>query len=316
MSKYKKLALLAVSLVSVILIITLLTRGSSIDVLMPRGKIAQEQFDLIMLTCLLSLIVVVPVFVMLFYIARKYRAGNKNAKYSPHMHGSNWAELVWWGIPLLLIIVLSVIIWTTSHRLDPYRPIDSSVKPVTVQVVALNWKWLFIYPEQKIATVNLVQFPEDTPVNFEITADAPMNSFWVPQLGGQVYAMAGMKTKLHLIADKPGEYKGVSANLSGEGFAGMKFTAKSTSRSDFDDWVQWVKQASKPLDMDAYRVLAKPSSNNPAAYYTTPKPGLFDTIMMKYMMPGADADSSDKTHDGASDGANTHYDAGNPYEGH
>ena len=154
-----------------------------------------------------------------------------------------------------------------------------------IQVVALNWKWLFLYPEYGIATVNFVQFPENTPINFEITSDAPMNSFWIPQLGGQIYAMPAMRSKLHLIASEVGSFRGVSANISGRGFSGMNFTAKSSSEEDFNQWVKWVKKSPKRLDMDAYDQLLKPSEYHPVEYFLLMQGDLFDRILMKYMSP-------------------------------
>ncbi len=245
---------------------------SNIAVLNPQGLIAHQQRDLIIIGTALSLLVVVPDW-------------DHNRK----------LEFLWWAIPFAIILVLSVITWKSSHELDPYKALESTKKPVTIQVVALQWKWLFIYPEQNIASVNYVQFPEGTPVNFEITSDAPMNSFWIPQLGGQVYAMAGMKTRLHLMADKTGSYNGSSANLSGAGFSGMRFVAESTSGADFDQWVKLVKQSPKPLNQAEYDQLAQPSQNHPVAAYSPPAVGLYDEIVMKYMMPAPPA-SSPPTH--------------------
>ncbi|MET1033031.1 MAG: ubiquinol oxidase subunit II, partial [Candidatus Saccharimonadales bacterium] len=287
--KFRLPILILLSVGAVLAAALLLLRGNNFAVLDPKGPIAQEQFNLIIFTSLLSLIVVVPVFVLTFYIVWKYRAGrvdNKKAAYSPEWDHSRTAETIWWLVPLMLIAVLAVITWITTHKLDPYRPIVSDKKPITVQVVALQWKWLFIYPEQKIASVNYLQFPKDTPINFEITADAPMNSFWIPQLGGQVYAMAGMQTKLHLQAAEIGEFKGSSANISGEGFAGMKFSAWATSQQEFDEWVESTRQAPYALTMSEYDALAKPSENNPPSFYTSPDAKLYDTVMMKYMTPG------------------------------
>jgi cytochrome o ubiquinol oxidase subunit 2 len=152
-------------------------------------------------------------------------------------------------------------------------------------VIALDWKWLFIYPEQRIATVNYVAFPEKTPVNFQITADAPMNSFWIPQLGGQIYAMPGMSTKLHLMADRTGEFRGSSANISGEGFAGMTFTAKSDTSAGFDRWVKSIKQSPNQLSLGTYDQLAKPSQDNPPMYYSLKEHNLYDIVVMKFMEP-------------------------------
>ncbi|MET0979723.1 MAG: ubiquinol oxidase subunit II [Candidatus Saccharimonadales bacterium] len=259
--------------------------GLPIEILNPKGIIAQKQYDLLVFTTLLGLIVVVPVFVMTIAIAWRYREGNTKAKYTPNKDTNRIAETIWWTIPIILITILSVVTWTSTHDLDPHKPLASTTTPITIQVIALDWKWLFIYPDQDIATVNLVQFPTDTPVNFEITADAPMNSFWIPQLGGQIYAMSGMTTKLHLNATEAGDYKGSSANISGEGFAGMKFTARATSKTDFDTWVKKVKKSPDILSETEYNSLAKQSKNNPEAFYASSADGLYDTILMKYMMP-------------------------------
>lgn len=273
-------------LVAFVAVLGALVWGTNVAILNPKGAIAQEQFNLLVFASLLSLVVVIPVFGLTFYIARKYRADNKKAKYSPDWDHSRLAETIWWGIPIALITILAVITWKTTHSLDPFKPIQSDKKPITVQVVALQWKWLFIYPEQDIAVVNHVQFPVDTPVNFEITADAPMNSFWIPQLGGQVYAMAGMQTKLHLIADEAGTYSGSSANISGSGFAGMRFKAKASSQADFDTWVLSAKESSTALTMDTYEDLAEQSTDNPISYYSSTDKNLYTTIIMKYMTPG------------------------------
>lgn len=285
----KKLKLLPLILLAVAIVVAagiMLLKGANVAVLNPKGTIAQDQFDLLVFTSLLSLIIVVPVFALTIYISFKYRAGNKKAKYNPEWDRSRTAEAIWWLVPLALIGVLAVITWTSTHRLDPYKPLASEKKPITIQVVAMEWKWLFIYPEHNIAAVNLVQFPKDTPINFEITADAPMNSFWIPQLGGQVYAMAGMKTKLHLQASHEGEYRGSSANISGEGFADMTFTAKATSESDFKSWVETVRGSDKTLSQDEYNSLAIPSKKNPVTLYGARDETLYDTVIMKYMKPG------------------------------
>ena len=234
---------------------------------------------------LLMLIVVIPVFVFTFIIARIYRASNKKAKYSPHWAHSTSLELIWWFIPFMIIVILATITWRSTHKLDPYKPLQSKVKPVVVQVVALRWKWLFIYPEQKIATVNFVQFPVDTPVNFRITSDAPMNSFQIPQLGGQIYAMNGMQTKLHLMANTIGDYAGRSVSFSGGHFAGMKFTARVTSKADFDKWVQKVKASNNKLTLAVYKNLVKPSLVKKPEYFAPVVDGLFLHIINKFLKP-------------------------------
>lgn len=254
-------------------------------IIAPKGMIAIQQRNLMIVASLLMLLVVLPVFAMTFFIARKYRAGNTKAAYRPTWDHSRKAETIWWGVPLLIIAVLSGIIWTSTHELNPYKPLDSPLKPVTVQAVALQWKWLFIYPDYNVATVNYVRFPAGRPVTFKITSDAPMNSFWIPQLGGQIYAMAGMETRLNLIADSPGRFDGRSVNLSGEGFSKMRFIAEAGSDQDFNEWIKSVKQGPAALDTAAYASLAKPGVPTASLRYSAVEPGLYDTIIMKYKMP-------------------------------
>lgn len=260
-------------------------RQKSIAVFQPAGTIASQERDLMLIATFLMLIVVVPVFILTAVIAWRYREGNTKAKYTPEWDHSRLAESVWWGFPLLIILILSVITWQSSHSLDPFRPLASNNAPMTIQVVALQWKWLFIYPEQNIATTNLVHLPEKTPIRFEITADAPMNSFWIPQLGGQIYAMAGMSTHLHLMADKPGNYAGSSANLSGGGFADMKFIAAADSEANFKTWVNSVKQGPNTLNTYSYELIAKPNIHHSPQYYSSVKQGLYEDVIAKYMAP-------------------------------
>lgn len=260
-----------------------LMAGHTISILSPAGTVAAQQRSLIAFAAMLGLLVIIPVFILLFFILWRFRDGNVKAKYRPNWDGDRRLETIWWGIPCAIILVLAVVTWRSSHSLDPSRPLVSDRKPMTIQVVALNWKWLFIYPEQNIATVNYVQFPEDTPINFEITSDGPMNSFWIPQLGGQIYAMAGMQTKLQLMADNPGRYAGSSANISGTGFAGMKFTAVSSTNADFSKWVESVWDSPNNLTMDEFNKLSQPSQNNPVALYGARDPNVYDTVINKYM---------------------------------
>lgn len=255
-------------------------------VLEPSGTIADKERDLIITASLLMLIVVIPVFILTFVFAWRYRESNEKARHAPDWEHNYIAEYCWWGIPILIIIVLAVITWKSSHDLNPFKPLVSVKKPVKIQVVALNWKWLFIYPEEGIATINFIQFPEQTPLNFEITSDAPMNSFWIPALGGQIYAMPAMRSKLHLIANKIGTFRGSSANISGDGFANMRFIAKSTSEEDFKDWVQTAKQSKKQLGLKEYNQLLTPNAlYEPVATFVLTEKDLFDQIIMKYMEP-------------------------------
>lgn len=283
MNKTNKVALFVVAGLAAVATIFLMLHGNDLAILNPKGLVAEKQRNLIMFATLLSIIVVIPVFILTFTIAWKYRAGNIAARYTPDWDHNSKLEAVWWGIPCAIILVLSVVTWQSSHDLDPFKPLTSSVKPITIQVVALQWKWLFIYPDQSIATVNYVRFPAGTPVNFAITADAPMNSFWIPELGGQIYAMSGMSTQLHLVAASVGSYQGSSANLSGRGFAGMKFKAESTSQADFDRWVMEVKRSPQRLDSTSYAALAEPSQNNAPANFSTAQDDIYEQAITKYM---------------------------------
>jgi cytochrome o ubiquinol oxidase subunit 2 len=251
----------------------------------PKGAIGVEQRTLIITAIALMLIVVIPVIFMAFAFAWKYRASNKDAKYSPNWSHSNKIEAVVWTIPIIIIAILGTITWKTTHELDPFKPIVTDKKPMTIEVVSLDWKWLFIYPEQGIATVNELAFPKDVPVEFKITSNSVMNSFFIPQLGGQIYAMAGMQTKLHLIGNEAGKYDGISSSFSGRGFSGMKFTAIVTpTEGDFDQWVAKVKASSNNLNATSdFNKLAEPSENNPVEYFSSVKPNLFKETIGKFM---------------------------------
>lgn len=279
------------SLVALILLSLSFYYSGNIAMLNPQGLIAFKERDLMIIATVLMLIVVIPVFILIIAVAWEYRASNKEAKYSPDWDFNLTAESIWWGFPFIIVLILSFVIWHSSHELDPARPLASTTKPLRVQAVALQWKWLFIYPEQGIATINYLQIPEQTPINFEITADAPMNSLWIPELGGQIYAMPGMRSKLHLIADDKGSFRGSSANISGEGYAGMTFVVKSTSQTEFDEWVQSVKGSAASLDLKEYKIIAKPSSYDPAANFLLGKNDLFDWIVMKPMMTSTELEA-------------------------
>lgn len=298
MQKKLKILLPVLLLLGVVGLFTYLIRTNDIAVLNPSGTIAQKQRNLLVFATLLGMVVVVPVFIMTAVFAWRYRASNTKAAYKPDWDQNHWLEAVWWGVPIVIIIILSVVTWRSTHDLDPYKPLDSDKSPVTIQVVALQWKWLFIYPEENIATVNYAQFPVDTPVNFEIAADAPMNSFWIPKLAGQIYAMNGMVTKLHIQANELGEFDGVSANISGEGFAGMKFKVRSSTQEEFDAWVAAVKEGDVDLTNDEYNKLMQPTKNHPVATYASADEDLYDTIVMKYMDHNQDGVHASYGHEG------------------
>ncbi|MBC2656117.1 ubiquinol oxidase subunit II [Pseudomonas sp. MSSRFD41] len=266
----------------------LMLGGCKWTLLDPKGQVGLDERNLIITATILMLLVVVPVILMTFAFAWKYRASNQNATYAPKWSHSTKIEVAVWAVPIMIILALGYVTYKSTHALDPYRPLESDVKPVTIEVVAMDWKWLFIYPEQGIATVNKIVFPAHTPINFRVTSDTVMNSFFIPGLGGQIYAMAGMTTKLHLIANQNTELDGISANYSGAGFTGMKFKATATSQEEFDAWVNEVKKAPKQLDTAEYAALSKPSQNNPVELYSSYAPNLFQTIIDKYegMTPG------------------------------
>lgn len=270
-------------LVIVVLGSYLLLNGKNIAVLNPQGIIADKQMSLMIFTTLLGMVVVVPVWIMLFLFAYRYRASNTKAKYTPDVEGNRFIETLWWGIPIIIILVLSVVTWFSSHDLDPYKQLQSDKKAITIRVVAMQWKWLFIYPGQGVASVNEVRFPAGTPVNFELTGDAPMSAFWIPNLGSQVYAMNGMVSKLSLQADNEGEFPGSNTNISGEGYATMKFKAIATSQEDFDRWVGNVTESENHMTWQVYGELAKPSKANQVTYYHLHDADVFDKIVAKYM---------------------------------
>lgn len=285
MKRAFKVIIITLLILAVVALTVYFVSSHNIPILEPKGLISMKERELIITCSALMLIVVIPVLVLSVVFAWKYREG-KGSKHTPDWEHNNIAECCWWGIPVVIIIILAVITWKTSHDLNPFKPIENGKKPIEIQAVALNWKWLFIYPEQGTATVNYVQFPEQTPIDFVITADASMNAFWIPQLGGQIYAMPAMRTTLHLLANEPGEFEGRSSNISGKGFAGMVFKAVSSSEQDFDSWVEQVKGSEKELTWGEYRDLVEPSEYNPVEVYGKVKNQLFDQILMQYMPEG------------------------------
>ncbi|SDD70892.1 cytochrome o ubiquinol oxidase subunit 2 [Paenibacillus sp. UNCCL117] len=280
----------AIRTVFPLLIVTLLMLlagcGEQVIVMDPKGPIGQGQKDLILISSLLCAAILVPVLLLTAYIVWKYRdkPGNK-ASYKPNWSHSTWMETVWWGIPILVIITLGIITVKYTYALEPSKPIESEKKPLTVQVTSLDWKWLFMYPEQGIATVNYLQIPEDVPIKFELTSDAPMNSFWIPQLGGQMYTMSGMAMTLYLQADHPGKYYGSGANFSGEHFADMTFDVDAVTDEQFQKWVSEVKRSTPALSKAGYEHLATPGKATPQFFSAFPE-GLFNQIVNKYAVGG------------------------------
>ncbi|WP_160178951.1 ubiquinol oxidase subunit II [Paraglaciecola mesophila] len=262
----------------------LLLSGCEGGVLDPKGQVGIDEKYLIVVATVLMLLVVIPVIGMTLYFAWRYREGREHEIYDPKWAHSTKIEVVVWLIPIVIIAILGTLTWYSTQELDPYKPLEHEHQPITIQVVSLNWKWLFIYPEQGIATVNEVVFPKDVPVEFKITSDTTMNSFFIPQLGSQIYSMAGMTTRLNLIANEAGEFDGISANYSGAGFTGMKFKAiAKDSEQDFEKWVSAVKHSPATLSDYSYAQLAKHSENNPVSYYGSVDSQMFQHIVMQFM---------------------------------
>ena len=266
-------------------------------VLNPAGDVARQQGDLVVISTLLMLLIIVPVMAATVLFAWRYRASNKEANYQPDWDHSTQLELLIWTAPLLIIICLGALTWVTTHLLDPYRtigridhetPVAANVKPLEVEVVALDWKWLFIYPEQGVATVNELVVPTGRPLSFKITSSSVMNSFYVPALAGQIYAMPGMETRLHAVFNKPIDTIGFSANYSGAGFSNMRFATRAVSDADFAKWTADVKadKAGGTLDRTAYLQLEKPSEKVPVIRYATVSPDLYGAIVDMCVEPG------------------------------
>jgi cytochrome o ubiquinol oxidase subunit 2 len=248
-------------------------------VLDPQGPIASQELLLLLNSTAIMLVVVVPVILATFAFAWWYRSSNPRASRSLDESYEGRTEFVVWSIPALIVILLGGVIWIGSHQLDPRAPIAGDAKPLQVEVVALDWKWLFIYPEQGVAAVNQLVIPAGTPVHFRLTSATVMNSFFVPQLGSQIYTMGGMTTHLNLLADEPGEYPGFSANFSGDGFAEMRFIAKAVPAGDFNAWIAQARGTGPAFDDASYAALAKPSIAVPPGTYRSVTPNMFERII-------------------------------------
>ena len=269
--------------------------GCQAVVLHPAGDVAVQQRDLILASTGLMLLIVLPVMAATALFAWRYRRSNTAATYAPDWHHSTQLEVMIWAAPLAIVVALGALTWISTHVLDPYRPVarlgpnrpvPASTKPLNVEVVALDWKWLFIYPDLGVATVNTLATPVDTPVNFRITASSVMNSFYLPTLAGQIYAMPGMETQLHAVADRPVTSEGFSANYSGSGFSDMRFGYRAMSAPDFARWVARVRAGGGRLDRAGYLDLAKPSEREPVRTYAAVEPALYPAVVGMCVAPG------------------------------
>lgn len=269
-------------------ILASLLAGCNAVVMAPAGDVAMQQRDLIIIATVLMLLIIIPVMVLVVVFARKYRDGNTTAKYEPDWDHSTHLELVIWAAPLAIIICLGAVTWVSTHLLDPYRelgrikpgqPVAANVEPLEVEVVALDWKWMFIYPQYDIATVNELVAPVDRPISFRLTASTVMNSFYIPAMAGMIYAMPGMQTRLHGVINEPGTYKGLAAHYSGHGFSGMHFETKGVSDAEFDTWVADVRSSTDTLDRTRYLEVEKPTEHVPVMHFAGVESGLYTAIV-------------------------------------
>jgi cytochrome o ubiquinol oxidase subunit 2 len=292
---------------AVALLLLPLLAGCSSDVLFPAGDIALQQRNLILISTGLMLIIIIPVLVLIVVFAWRYRKGS-GAVYDPKFDHSTSLELIIWACPLLIIIFLGALTWSSTHLLDPFRPLDriSAGKPVPegtktleVQVIAMDWKWLFILPEQGIATVNELALPVDVPVRFSITSTSQMNTFYAPTLAGMIYAMPGMRSMLHAVLNRPVDTWGYSGNYTGAGYSDMRFKLKGLPQADFDRWVAEVKATQgAPLNLDKYNDMAKPTVKEPIAKFATVANDLFDRVVKRCLDPAKPCEADTMDHKG------------------
>jgi cytochrome o ubiquinol oxidase subunit 2 len=247
-------------------------------VLDPRGPIAAADREILFNATAIMLVVVVPVIVLILVFAWWYRASNPRAAYQPNWAHSGRIEFVVWSIPAMVVLLLAAVAWTGSHDLDPARKLSSELKPMRIEVVALDWKWLFIYPDLQVASLNEITVPTGVPIEFELTSSNVMNAFWVPQLGSQIATMPGMTTRLNLLAWHAGEYPGLSSNFSGEGFSDMRFMVHAVPATAFDTWLALTRVLGAKLDAGAYAELARSGSDVSIRDYGGVEPGLFGRI--------------------------------------
>lgn len=283
MKKFLKIIIVILSLLGIFLFFFSFIQSHTIAVLEPKGWIALKEKNLIITASLLMLIVVIPVLAMTLFFSYRYRESNTKAKHTPDWEHNALAEYFWWGVPFIIILCLAAITWKSSYELNPFKPLQSLQKPIRIQAIALQWKWLFIYPDENIASTNFIQFPVDTPLHFEITSDAPMNSFWIPQLGGQIYAMPAMKSELHLIANEKGTFKGLSANISGTNFSKMQFSAKASCLENYKKWIEKAKSSPLVLDAQEYERIKDKNVEVTPTIYILKDHKLFEEVIKKYM---------------------------------
>jgi cytochrome o ubiquinol oxidase subunit 2 len=262
------------------------------NILDPQGPIAAADKTILVDSVAIMLAIVLPTIVAIFGFAYWFRASNHRARYRPDWEYSGRIELVVWSIPTLTVILLGGVAWIGAHELDPAKPIEGSSKALTIQAVSLDWKWLFIYPDQKVATINTLTLPMGVPLQFQLTSASVMNAFFIPQLGSLIYTMNGMTTRLNLRADTPGTLEGLSGHFSGDGFSDMYFDVHVVPSEQFSKWVQDGSRANTALDEQSYQQIAKPSMKNEPAIYRLADQNLFQSIATQKIPPSPGAPSS------------------------
>jgi cytochrome o ubiquinol oxidase subunit 2 len=283
-------------LVDLALLIKWILKGTNVTLFNPQGLIAHDQHSLFVLIVIMLCFAAVPTVLVLYFIAWKFRESNTKAKHTPEARHGRFFVFSIWAYPVLCFFIFASILIPATHKLEPRKALVSNKEPLKIQVIALRWKWLFLYPDQQVASVNFVKLPTDRPVAFDLTADdAPMSSFWIPNIGGQLYAMTGHSNRLNLLADKVGDFPGSTAEINGSGFAGMTFKASVGTPTDFDMWVKGVRQNYPALDSTAYDKLVKPSEDTPPAFFNGYQSDLYDTVLMKYMGHMHETNSSGST---------------------
>ena len=268
-----------------IVLMPVILAGCQADVLDPKGSVAAANKTILLDSLAIMLAIVIPTIVATLSFAWWYRAENTKAKYLPNFVYSGRVELITWSIPLLTIILLGGVAWIGSHELDPAKPLSSPTPALEVQGVSMDWKWLFIYPEQHIATVNQLVVPAGVPLHFALTSASVMNTFFVPQLGSMIYTMNGMSTQLNLIADQPGTFRGRSAHFSGDGFSDMHFNVKAVPTNEFTAWVTSTRGNGSVLDTASYAELSKQSIAVDPFTYRDAEPELFQKIVTQQLPP-------------------------------
>ena len=266
-------------------------------VMNPAGDVARQQADIILISTGLMLLIIVPVMILTVVFAWKYRAANRDAEYKPDWDHSTGLELIIWSGPLLIVIALGALTWISTHLLDPYRPLNrihagralaGNDRPLEIQVVSMDWKWAFIYPEQGVATINALVIPKNRQVRFRLTSTSVMNTFYVPTMAGMIYTMPGMETKLHAVLNRPGRFEGISANYSGAGFSDMRFKVQVVEDdATFDRWAQRMRGPGPRLDTAAWLKLERPSEKVPMLRFNAVEPGLFDRVVNMCVRPGS-----------------------------